>query len=248
MKTAQYIWKDNNWELNSEQKDLKPQICLLFGTRENFEEEDLYYKALKERFPDSDIIAASTAGNIISDQLLDDVIIATCIELEKTEVKSKLFEFNNKAGKELGLDIGNYFKADDLSYMLVLSAVGINAGKLLDGINEVIQGSAGISGGVAGDNTKFEKTYVGLNENIGEKKIVVIGFYGNNLVTKHGSQGGWDVFGPKRKVTKCEGNVLYELDNRPVLDLYKEYLGPKAAELPASALYYPFTIIGTKEA
>jgi hypothetical protein len=43
--------------------------------------------------------------------------------------------------------------------------------------------------------------------------------------------------------------VLYEIDNKPVLDLYKEYLGEKAKELPASGLLFPFAIIDdtTKE-
>ncbi|KTD20837.1 Uncharacterized conserved protein [Legionella israelensis] len=38
------------------------------------------------------------------------------------------------------------------------------------------------------------------------------------------------------------GNILYELDYQPALQLYKEYLGEKAAELPSSGLLYPLAI------
>ena len=58
----------------------------------------------------------------------------------------------------------------------------------------------------------------------------------------HGSKGGWDKFGPERVVTKSDANVLYELDGRPALQLYKEYLGDKAKELPASGLLFPLSI------
>ncbi len=50
------------------------------------------------------------------------------------------------------------------------------------------------------------------------------------------------MFGPERAVTKSLGNVLYELDGKPALELYKKYLGERAAELPASALLFPLAI------
>jgi hypothetical protein len=36
--------------------------------------------------------------------------------------------------------------------------------------------------------------------------------------------------------------VLFELDSQPALDLYKKYLGDRAAELPASGLLFPLSI------
>jgi len=35
---------------------------------------------------------------------------------------------------------------------------------------------------------------------------------------------------------------LFELDGRPALELYKNYLGERAAELPASALLFPLAL------
>lgn len=43
-------------------------------------------------------------------------------------------------------------------------------------------------------------------------------------------------------MTKSKGNVLYELDGRPALQLYQEYLGNRAAGLPATGLLFPLTI------
>jgi hypothetical protein len=47
-----------------------------------------------------------------------------------------------------------------------------------------------------------------------------------------------------RKVTRCAGNVLYELDGQPALDVYKRYLGDYAKDLPASGLLFPFEMLG----
>jgi hypothetical protein len=49
-------------------------------------------------------------------------------------------------------------------------------------------------------------------------------------------------------VTKSAGNVLYELDGRPALALYKEYLGDRAAGLPGSALLFPLSLRATQDA
>jgi hypothetical protein len=71
---------------------------------------------------------------------------------------------------------------------------------------------------------------------------VLIGFYGEHIKVGHGSLGGWDEFGPERIVTKSEKNVLFELDNKNALELYKQYLGSYADELPGSALLFPISI------
>lgn len=105
-----------------------------------------------------------------------------------------------------------------------------------------------VFGGLAGDNIKFEKTLVGLNEDASEGKVVVIGFYGNEINFSFGCKGGWSDFGPEREVTLSEKNVLYKIGERFALDIYKEYLGKYAEELPGSALYFPLSMKESKEA
>jgi hypothetical protein len=44
-------------------------------------------------------------------------------------------------------------------------------------------------------------------------------------------------------VTRSDKNILYELDGKSALGLYKDYLGPRAKELPGSALFFPLTLL-----
>lgn len=227
----------------------KPQLCLLFGSRPVVENTKEYYSKLRSIFPDAEIATITTAGNILDEYLLDETIIATAVQFEKTAIKTKLFELNKTDDKNLGIEVANYFKGEGLANILIFSCSGINAGNILLGINSVLKGSVPVSGGVAGDDLRFEKTLVGLNEQLSSNFLLGIGMYGSSLIAAHGSKGGWDTFGLRRKVTKSEGNILYEIDEKPALQLYKEYLGDKAKELPGSALLFPFAIIDpeTKE-
>jgi hypothetical protein len=54
--------------------------------------------------------------------------------------------------------------------------------------------------------------------------------------------GGWDPFGPERLITKSKENVLYELDGKSALEIYKMYLGEHAQGLPATALLFPLSL------
>src|SRR5262249_54912180 len=65
---------------------------------------------------------------------------------------------------------------------------------------------------------------------------------GDRVHIGHGSKGGWDIFGPERVVTRSTDNVLHEIDGRPALALYREYLGERAAGLPGTALLFPLAL------
>ncbi|HEY9196921.1 MAG TPA: FIST C-terminal domain-containing protein, partial [Mucilaginibacter sp.] len=85
-------------------------------------------------------------------------------------------------------------------------------------------------------------TFTGLDEVPAQGNVIAIGFYGDNLLVNHGSSGGWDEFGPQRTITRSDKNVLFEIDHKSALDLYKEYLGEYVNELPGSALLFPISL------
>ena len=246
MKIDQFLFSSKELILNQLLPNAeKPNFALIFGSRLEMEEDTSFIEDIKKKYPNTDIITVSTAGTI-SDVTITSKYAATLVELEKTSHLAKVFkynEFNNFI--DLGRSIGNSFDQTNLVYIMLLGTSGINAEKMLQGLNEVLPYNATVSGGIAGDDERFERTLVGLNENIASDQMVALAFYGTNLIVTHGSKGGWDTFGPQRTVTKSEGNILFEIDNRPALDLYKEYLGEKAAELPGSGLLFPFTILDT---
>jgi hypothetical protein len=133
-----------------------------------------------------------------------------------------------------------------LRHILVFSdGISVNGDDLVKGINQDLPPGVLVTGGLAADAGRFSKTLVGANAEPQPNRIVAIGFYGDKLRITHGSHGGWDLFGPVRVVTKAVENVLYELDGENALEIYKRYLGPRASELPGSALLFPLCILGS---
>src|SRR5438105_1507482 len=89
---------------------------------------------------------------------------------------------------------------------------------------------------------RFERTLVCADDIPREGQVAALGFYGARLRVGFGSLGGWDPFGPERLITRSRDNVLYELDGESALALYKRYLGPHAAGLPATGLLFPLAL------
>lgn len=221
----------------------KANLVLAFGERVLLDD-ILPYKKIKDLYPKADIVICSTSGQISNTSLVEHSIVATAISFEKTAIKvSEIDILNNLNVQELGDMIKEKLFKEDLKSILILSEGSfVNGTELINELIKQTKGTVPIFGGLAGDEYKFEKTITGLNSDASQGKVVAIGFYGDAIHFGFGSEGGWSDFGPEREVTLSEKNVLYKIGDRFALDLYKEYLGKYAEELPASSLYFPLSM------
>ncbi|MFM9824738.1 FIST signal transduction protein [Flavobacterium sp.] len=221
----------------------KSNLVLAFGER-TFLESLSPYKKLRALYPNAQIVICSTSGQILNTNLVENSLVATSIQFEKSSIKvTEIDILLNPDIKELGNKIKGELLSDDLKSILIISEGSFINGTEL--INELIfqtKKLVPIFGGLAGDEYNFEKTVVGLNRDASPGKIVAIGFYGDALHFGFGSEGGWSDFGPEREVTHSDKNVLYKIGNRSALEIYKEYLGKYADELPGSSLYFPLSM------
>jgi hypothetical protein len=146
----------------------------------------------------------------------------------------------------LGKQLANELKQGDLKGVFILSdGLNVNGSELVEGLQEVLPDTP-ITGGLAGDDAQFTQTLLLNNDKVEDRLVIAVGIYGDNATVSSGALGGWKPYGPPRTITKAIKNVVYELDNKPALPLYKMYIGYYANELPASGLNFPFAIMDEK--
>ncbi len=239
---ANDIWKDS-YPHEQRIAPLKCQLVLAFGAAEVVTQPDIFAR-MKTLYPNAQIVLSSTSGEISEDQVFDQTVVATAIEFQKTDIRcaaSAVDDGNDSF--TIGAQLMEKLNADNLCYILIISdGTKINGSDLVTGFNSKNFKQIPLSGGLAGDGDRFVRTYTGLNAPPSEGNVIAIGFYGAHLIVGHGSMGGWDEFGPERTITRAEQNVLYEIDGKSALDLYKEYLGEYVQELPGSALLFPLSL------
>ena len=235
-------WTIDNGELFTNK--IAADLVICFGSKKILEMPDIYSK-LTSRFSSPEIALCSTSGEIINTIVQDDSLVAVSICFKKTTVVSAqvdISDYNNS--HEAGLSLIEKLPTIDLQYVLVLSDGSlVNGSELVKGLNKGVDSKILITGGLAGDGANFNSTLVGINNNPAQGKIIAIGFYGKDLVVTHGSEGGWDVFGLEKTVTESVDNKLFGLDGKNCLEMYKNYLGAEASNLPASALLFPLSVI-----
>ncbi|NCX96722.1 MAG: histidine kinase [Chitinophagia bacterium] len=247
MKIYQEQYLNNTWQekSNGEGTPLPHhcQLVLAFGARQLISDTAIY-AYLKSKYPIADIVLASTSGEIIDDKVHDDSIVVTAIEFQHSTVKCVQDTIQNFSSSfELGAKLMAELSFDKLKTVFVISdGSHINGSELVAGFNSKNTYGITVSGGLAGDAANFEKTATGLNSVPGEGNVIAVGFYGDNITINHGSLGGWDEFGTERIITHANKNVLYELDGKSALTLYKEYLGDYVKDLPGSALLFPLAL------
>lgn len=229
-------------------KDLEgfaPQLLLLFAGPEQLRNPELI-NGIVERFPNATLLGCSTAGEIAQTFVYEKTWVLTAIAFDHPSFVSAAVNLSDMhdseaAGKRLIEALGR----SDLDAVLVFApGVNINGSALIAGMSSALPAGVPITGGLAGDNGAFTQTWTVLNRSVSDRQLVALGLYGKKIQLHHGSFGGWQPFGPARKVTRCTGNELFELDGEPALEVYKRYLGDYAAQLPASGLLFPFEMLG----
>ncbi|MEY2633018.1 MAG: hypothetical protein RIR00_1672 [Pseudomonadota bacterium] len=233
---------------------LQPDLVLAFGDVRHFSAAP-WLAMLQAQCPKAQLLGCSTAGEITAQGVGEGELVLTGLKFSGTGLRAAAALLPEMAGSHAaGLEIGQQLAPDldgaPLRAVLVFGpGVDINGSALVAGISAALAalhpGSViPLTGGLAGDGGAFRQTFTLGAQGIGERQVAAVGLYGAALHLAHGSFGGWETFGPARKVTRCSNNVLYELDGEPALGVYKRYLGDYARDLPASGLLFPFAMLG----
>lgn len=248
LKTYQYL-QENGWNQSPDSSlDSSSTVVMVFGSPD-VEAIRTGIDDLVAAYPQSIVVGCSGAGEIYADDVYDSSLSVAVIQFENTGIKQVASSLkDNPDSVQAGKILAGHLASDDLRSVLVLSdGLAVNGSQLVDGLQAALPSGVVITGGLAGDGDRFEKTWLLNCGEICYDHVLALGFYGDSFNVGHGSRGGWDVLGPQREVTRSENNVLFELDGQPALELYKKYLGEMADGLPATGLRFPLAIKNPEE-
>lgn len=249
MKTEQRCWSRNKgWSCNKTSGALKDaQLVLLFGHTSCLKDKILF-EEVRLSYPDAYIMGGSTAGEIFKARVYDDSLVATAIHFKNTTLKSTHFKIEDrKDSLSIGEALVRTLAHEELCHIFVLAdGLSLNGTELVKGMAKNLPANVGVTGGLTADGGNFEETLVGVNQVPESKQVVALGFYGTRLKVHYSSVSGFKPFGAERKISRCENNILYELDGKPALELYKKYLGNHLHNLQTQCFYFPFYYQTTK--
>ena len=174
---------------------------------------------------------SAVLGGVVSDQIGFEMAIVRDISRD-----------NEKAGR----DLASVF-SDRVRYIQLFSDGLTGDGcAILRGMAAVFKNEIPVSGGTSGDAGKFLKTWQFLGDRVFSDSAVAIGFSGIFQLGT-GVSSGWSRIGLPKKVTRATGNILFELNGEPALNVYERFLGKHARKLPGVGVEYPLGLVNQFE-
>lgn len=228
--------------------DADADLVLVFGGPEPMADLQAF-ETVRALYPAAVLVGASSSGEVLGDRVFDASLVVSALTFEQTAVTVGLVtliegEPSHSTGRRLAEALAAAGMGEGpLRHVFAFAdGVHLNGSGFARGLEAGLPAGVTVTGGLAGDDARFERTPLWADAPLAAPGAVAVGLHGPSLAVGYGCAGGWDPFGPERLVTRSEGNVLYELDGRSALALYKEYLGPHAAQLPASGLLFPLAV------
>ncbi len=242
--TASFSWTPENGFSNTNlPMSGSAQLVIFFASGDLAHQWEKPIQQIVQSYPLATIVGCSSAGEILGQEVSDASIVGVALAFDATHTRAVRVQLDGRSTTEAATQLAEQIRGEGLRYVMLLSdGLAVNGSELASTLCEFLSKDVLVTGGLAGDGTRFQQTFVFDGAIAHRDAIVAVGFYGERLKIGHGSLGGWDPFGPTRTVTKSDGNVLFELDNQSALELYKRYLGNYAKELPANGLLFPLSI------
>lgn len=224
-----------------------PQTIFVFGSV-TYDQKKMI-EGVRSVSGDALVVGASTAGEITGkgpSRVHSVVVMAIASDSVKFVAHSApgIKTDPHAAGKEAALHIQKAL-GDDLKFAIMFAdGLSGNGSAAVRGILETLGTHFPVVGGSAGDDANYKQTFQYLNGDVLTDSIVVVGV-GGSMEFAFGVNHGWMPVGLPMKITKSEGAILKEVNNRPAIALYEDYFGPEEAAaikektLADLALLYP---------
>jgi hypothetical protein len=232
--SARTGWRRDNGTVGG-----KADLVLYFGDRDLLRDGEVF-EGLRALYPGARVVGGSTGATILGKTLNQQNAVAAALRFARTRVAVATTVVPDKASsRTAGEELARTLVAPDLAAVFVLAdGMNVNGSLLIAGLKSVLGEDCPISGGMTGDAGEYTQALVGADAAPSSKVAAAVGLYGSSLRVSYGRGCGWDAFGPRRRITRADGNVLYELDGKPAFDLYERYLGDEFGNgVPAGVLF-----------
>jgi len=224
--------------------DFKPNLAIVFASVKN------NIKEIQDVFKHTNIklIGASSCGEIYSDgqttEIYEEAIVAMLINVSESVFGLLTLPSELMLDYELGIEAARKAKylVEQPGIIVLASGLHLNGQALVEGLQEELGKNSPIFGGLAGDDAKFEETYVFTADTIMSNGIALLCFDTTKIEMTGMATSGWISLGADLVVSSAKGNIVNAIDGQPALDMYLRYLNVNENEMPSIGVEYPLMI------
>jgi len=198
-------------------------------------------KEILSLLPEAKIIGTTTDGEILGDEVTINSCVIAVSTFEKTEIKIGYVENVTPTNSlEKGKELASLLNEKEAKCMISFcDGLYTNGEDFTKGVS-LVNKKLILSGGLAGDNAEFIKTFVICNDKVLNKGAVGAVLINPSLKVGTNYKFGWIPIGKKLKITGSVKNRVYTIEDMKAVDAYRHYLGEECARtLPKTGIEFP---------
>jgi hypothetical protein len=188
-------------------------------------------EAVREATSRAPLSGCSGEGVIVKDEADESNFSVAVMAIRSDELRFSnaiaggLKEDPEVVGATIGREIRSGLGTDSLGLFVFADALTFNFDRFLSGVQTALASDRPLPlfGGMAADNWAMKQTYQYCDDTIFSDGVACV-LLGGEARLAWAVNHGCVPIGAERKVTRSEGNVIYQIDGKPVLDVLKEYL------------------------
>jgi hypothetical protein len=133
-------------------------------------------------------------------------------------------EVGERAGAKLAENLNALLTPESKACFLLADGLVFNFDPFIAGLESKLarEGGLPIFGGLASDNWTYSKTFQYHDHQVFSDGVSCVVMSGKGGIA-WGINHGCTPVGTKRTITRSRGNIIYEIDGKPALDVLKEY-------------------------
>jgi hypothetical protein len=192
---------------------------------------------------DIEVFGASSSGEIINDEIHEESIVVMLLDIKHDTFRLNIFNGEGKTSYQVGQSAAEWAKTvyDNPALMVMTAGLFTNGDQIVNGITDTMDRQVPLFGGRSGDDLRLQETFVfSVSQTISNGIVALI--FDQSIIDLQGiAVSGWKGIGTPKTITKAEGNIVYEIDNEPVMEVYNKYLN--IGDDIQLALEYPLLLI-----
>ncbi|SHO80551.1 hypothetical protein MNB_SV-15-70 [hydrothermal vent metagenome] len=223
--------------------DFKPSLAFIY-TSVTYDVRKLEAELHKYKFL---VFGATTVGEVFANEEfgvneLEESIICMLVDINPDAIDLKLLSVDGDDYYKVGEQVGEWAKSTFKDSSIITATAGLmfDNDAYTQGI--LSRGIVYAFGGAAGDDLILKDTFVFSNQNFTNHGIVALAIDNSKIDVIGARAFGWVGIGKEKIVTKAKKNIVYEIDNRPAIEFYKNYLQITTIQMPQTGIEYPLEV------
>lgn len=114
-------------------------------------------------------------------------------------------------------------KFQNPAFIVYSGGIGIDGESIVNGIKGQFDKNIPIHGGQGADHFRYQSVNTFTHNGNHNNGISALILDGDKIRVDGNTYSGWNDLGKMHTITKSEGNIIYEIDDKPALDLFNNY-------------------------